>query len=235
MTARIVYEGLQKIFRYERNQHGDIDESEDPFKCDETPFKDNSEKDKGSEEKEEVKDEINQRSSDHFSKESLVMNREISTPVDSELNNDALITEIREIRKEVHTLVEKISAPLERIVNFFEKYQDHFLSSHHNTNISQINNENQNIKQSDIVLHKIEDYEKVIEKYPYEVFVRDELPNLDSKSKKEYQRLYKLAENIEPLAFYLYKIHYWLNRQWKVFWWLTKNTVIWMMILIWRN
>ena len=58
MTARIVYEGLPKTFRYERNQHGDIDESEDPFKCEETPFKDNSEKDKGSE----VKDEINQRS-----------------------------------------------------------------------------------------------------------------------------------------------------------------------------
>ena len=37
------------------------------------------------------------------------MNREISTPIDSKLNNDALITEIREIRKEVHTLVEKIS------------------------------------------------------------------------------------------------------------------------------
>ena len=166
MTARIVYEGLQKTFRYERNQHGDIDESEDPFKCDETPFKDNSEKDKDSEEKEEVKDEINQRSSDHFSKESLVMNKEISTHVDSELNNDALITEIREIRKEVHTLVEKISTPLERIANFFEKYQDHFLSSHHNTIFSQINNENQNINQSEVVLHQIEDYEKVREKYP---------------------------------------------------------------------
>ena len=146
MTARIIYEGLQKTFRYERNQHGDVYESEDPFKCDETPFKDNSEKDKGSEEKEEVKDEIYQRSSDHFSKEALVMNREISTPVDSELNHDALITEIREIRKEVHTLVEKISTPLERIANFFEEYQDHFLSSHHNTIFSQINNENQNIK-----------------------------------------------------------------------------------------
>ena len=41
------------------------------------------------------------------------MNKEISTPVDSDLNNDALITEIREIRKEVCTLVEKISTPLE--------------------------------------------------------------------------------------------------------------------------
>ena len=46
MTARIVYEGLQKTFRYERNQHGYIDESENPFKCDETHFKDNSEKTK---------------------------------------------------------------------------------------------------------------------------------------------------------------------------------------------
>ena len=170
MTARIVYEGLQKTFRYERNQHGDIDESEDPFKWDETSFKDNSEKDKGSEEKEEVKDEINQRLSDHFSKESLVMNREISTSVDSELYNDTLITKIREIRKEVHTLVEKISSPLERIANLFEKYQDRFLSSHHNTNFFQINNENQNIKKNDIVLHKSEDYAKVREKSPYEVF-----------------------------------------------------------------
>ena len=163
------------------------------------------------------------------------MNREISTPVDSELNNDALITEIREIRKEVHTLVEKILAPLERIANFFEKYQDHFLSFHHNTNFSQIYNENQNIKQSDIVLHKIEDYEKVIEKYPYEVFVRDELPNLDSKSKKEYQKLYKLVEHIEPLVFFLYKTHYWPNKQWKASCWLTKNTVKWIMSLIWKN
>ena len=133
------------------------------------------------------------------------MNREISTPVDSELNNDALITEIREIRKEVHTLVEKISTSLERIANFFEKYQDHILSSHHNIIFFQISNDNQNIKQSEVALHQIEEYEKVREKYPYEVFDRDELPSLDSKSKKEYQRLYKLAENIEPLAFYLYK------------------------------
>ena len=101
--------------------------------------------------------------------------------------------------------MKKISTPLARIANFFEKYQDHFLSSHHNTIFSQINNENQNIKQSEVVLHQIEDYKKVREKYPYEVFVRDELPNLDSKSKKKYQRLYKLVENIESLAFYLYK------------------------------
>ena len=76
---------------------------------------------------------------------------------------------------------------------------------------------------------------KLEKKYPYEVFVRDELPNLDSKSKKEYQRLYKLAENIEPLAFYLYKTRYWPKKQWKASCWLTKNTVKCMMSLIWKT
>ena len=91
--------------------------------------------------------------------------------------------------------LKKISTPLERIANFFEKYQDHFLSSHRNTIFSQINNENQNINQSEVVLHQIEDYEKVREKYPYEVFVRDELPHFDSKSKrsiKDYTNLLKI-------------------------------------------
>ena len=75
----------------------------------------------------------------------------------------------------------------------------------HLDNIDQIINKNQDVKKSEVVLHQIEDYEKVRDKYPYEVFTRDELPNLDSKSKKEYQRYYKLSEQIEPLAFYLYR------------------------------
>ena len=75
----------------------------------------------------------------------------------------------------------------------------------HPDNIDQIINKNQDVKKSEVVLHQIEDYEKVRDKYPYEVFTRDELPNLDSKLKKEYQRYYKLSEQIEALAFYLYR------------------------------
>ena len=75
----------------------------------------------------------------------------------------------------------------------------------HPDNIDQIINKNQDVKKSEVDLHQIEDYEKVRDKYPYEVFTRDELPNLDLKSEKEYQRYYKLSEQIEPLAFYLYR------------------------------
>ena len=82
------------------------------------------------------------------------MNGEISTPIDSELNNDALITEIREIKKKFTLWLKNIKSFREDS-NFFEKYQEYFLSSHHNTIFSQINYENQNIKQSEVVLHQI--------------------------------------------------------------------------------
>ena len=55
------------------------------------------------------------------------------------------------------------------------------------------------INQSEVVVHTIEDYQKVRDKYPFEAFIRSELANLDSKSKKEYSRVLKIAENIEPL------------------------------------
>ena len=186
-------------------QQGNIEEPLDDFKSYHTPSKENSEKDRLSEEKEDPNEGIIHGSNDNLSKESLAVKRNNSIHTDSEPNKDALLNEIREIRKEVHILAEKISKPIEKIAKFFETYQNHFLSTSHNPNIDQISNKNQDLKQSEVVLHKIEDYKKVRDKYPYEVFTRDELPNLDSISKKEYQRYYKLAEQIEPLAFYLYR------------------------------
>ena len=73
-----------------------------------------------------------------MSKESLAMKRNNSIHTDSEPNKDALLNKIREIRKEVHTLAEIISKPIEKIANNFEKYQNHFLSTSHNSNIDQI-------------------------------------------------------------------------------------------------
>ena len=110
------------------------------------------------------------------------MKRNNSIHIDSEPNKDALLNEIREIRKEVHILAEKIA-------NFFETYQNHFLSTSHNPNIDQISNKNQDLKQSEVVLHQIEDYEKVRDKYPYEVFTRDEFPYLDLKIKKGVSKI----------------------------------------------
>ena len=76
---------------------------------------------------------------------------------------------------------------------------------------SSIKNNEQNIaniheiNQSEVVVHTIEDYQKVSDKYPFETFIRSELANQDSKSKKEYSRVLKIAENIEPLAYFLFK------------------------------
>ena len=205
MTARIVYNGLQKIFRYEMTQHGDIEEQFDPFKSDPANSKRDSDNDRQSEKKEETKEEIVHNSNDNLSKESLFMNRDNSTPINSESNKDLLLDEIKKVNKEIHTLGEKILNPLERIANFFEKYEHHFLSSHQSYNTAQAINENKDNKQSEVVWHQIEDYEKVRDKYPYEIFIRDELPNLETRSKKEYQTFYKLAEHKEPLAYFLYK------------------------------
>ena len=124
------------------------------------------------------------------------MKRNNSIHTDSEPNKDALLNEIREIRKEVHILAEKISKSIEKIAIFFETYQNHFLSTSNNPNIDQISNKNQDLKQSEVVLHQIEDYEKVRDKYPYEVFTRDELPNLDSKSKKSIKDITNLQSKL---------------------------------------
>ena len=101
--------------------------------------------------------------------------------------------------------MEKIATPLNMIANYI--MQNHLLKPE----IPLIENEGQNsldiqeIKQSDIVIHTVEDYQKVRDKYPYEIFLRSELINLNTKSKKEYSRVLRIADNIEPLAYFLFK------------------------------
>ena len=110
MTSRIVYNGLHKKFRYEMTQHGDIEEPLDDLKSYHTPSKENSEKDRLSEEKEDPNEGIIHGSNDNLSKESLAVKRNNSIHTDSEPNKDALLNEIREIRKEVHILAEKFQS-----------------------------------------------------------------------------------------------------------------------------
>ena len=52
---------------------------------------------------------------------------------------------------------------------------------------------------------KIENYETIREKYPYEAFIEDKLPHLNSKLQVECSNALNIAKNIEPLAFFLYK------------------------------
>ena len=46
--------------------------------------------------------------------------------------------------------------------------------------------ENHEIPQSEVVIHQIENYETIREKYPYEVFIEDKLPHPNSKLQQEY-------------------------------------------------
>ena len=64
---------------------------------------------------------------------------------------------------------------------------------------------NSEIKQSDVVIHTVEDYQKVRDKYLFEIFLRSELANLSPKSKKEYSRVLQISRKIEPLAYLLFR------------------------------
>ena len=101
--------------------------------------------------------------------------------------------------------MKKIAALLNRIANYIMQNQIP------RPEISPIENNEQNIaniheiNQSEVVVHTIEDYQKVRDKYPFETFIRSEFANLDSKSKKEYSKVLRIAENIVPLAYFLFK------------------------------
>ena len=64
---------------------------------------------------------------------------------------------------------------------------------------------NSEIKQSDVVIHTVEYYQKVRDKYHFEIFLRSELANLNPKSKKEYSRVLQISRNIESLAYFLFR------------------------------
>lgn len=58
---------------------------------------------------------------------------------------------------------------------------------------------------SEVVEHSIDNYEIRREFYPYEKFKVEELPILGNASKKIYNDMLRLANGIEPLAYYFYE------------------------------
>ena len=116
-----------------------------------------------------------------------------------------LIDEIKLLRKEQAGFISKIANPLERIASKIETihtspyFTQNDLKDH---NIYKINEDDQ---QNEVVFHQVEDYETIRKFNPFEKFKRDELNNLGPISKKEYQRLLKLTESYESLAYFLYQ------------------------------
>ena len=205
MSAFIVYSGLQKTFKYEMFQHGNSGESENHSFENKTPAQSNHEQDRHSDFQEEVKEEISHESNETISDASMIVNNNISTPIEAKSDKDELLFEIKEFRKDFKTLIEKVSVPLEKIANILQNYETTPQLLSRNLESQPYYNKKQDIKQSKVTYHQIEDYEKIRDIYPFEIFLRDILPNLESTSQKEYQRLYKIADHNEPLAYYLYK------------------------------
>ena len=75
--------------------------------------------------------------------------------------------------------------------------------NHNNNKFLQFN-KSQN-QQSDVEEHQIENPEMFRELYPFERFEQDQFQNLESESKKFYQRLIKFTSNWKPLAYYFFE------------------------------
>ena len=119
-------------------------------------------------------------------------------------NYESLRNEIKELRKDLKTWMEKIAAPLNIIANFItQNNAQKFESTIREYSIPTPENA-QEINQADVVIHTVEDNQKVRYKYPFETFVRNELAYLDSKSTTEDSKMLKSEDNYEPLAFILF-------------------------------
>ena len=113
--------------------------------------------------------------------------------------------EIKGLRDDFKFWMEKIVAPLIIIANSMMANQNPKFD--HAQLVDNVPDENniQEINQSEVVEHKIDNYEAVREMYPFELFKKELFPNLNKKSKNEYSKLLKADDFMEPLAFFLYK------------------------------
>ena len=98
--------------------------------------------------------------------------------IDSEIPQEdyaSLRNEIKELRNDLKTWMEKIAAPLNLIANYIMQNlipkPENFPIENNEQNIANIHE----INQSEVVVHTIEDYQKVRDKYPFETFIKSEL------------------------------------------------------------
>ena len=154
---------------------------------------------------EEEKGEENEKSN---LEESISSSSSSEDELDSNYQPDDYISirnEIKELRNDIKIWMEKLATPLNIIANYIMQNQipksEIPFTEDKELKVADV----PEIKQSDVVIHTVEDYQKVRNKYPFEIFIRSELPNLNSKSQKEYSRVLKIAGNIEPLAYFLFR------------------------------
>ena len=200
----VEYVDRRKWFTYEVFEKLKYGKEETIQDCKEDSRRDQQSGDSHSHFDEEEKEEESESDNDHSI--SSIENSEVESKYDDHracLNS--LRDEIKELRNDIKICMEKIIVPLNAIANYIIKRQEP------ENEVLNVNNnvkpiiENQEIPQSEVVIHQIENDETMREKYPYEVFIEDKLPHLNPKLQVEYSNALNIAGNIEPLAFFLYK------------------------------
>ena len=104
-------------------QHGNSRESKSHSFENKTPAQSNYEEDRHSNFQEEVKEELIHESNERISDASVIVNKDFLTPVEAKSDKDELLFEIKESRIDFKTLIEKVSAPLEKIVDILQNYE----------------------------------------------------------------------------------------------------------------
>ena len=198
------YSGKQKWFTYEMFSHMKWEQSESVQNhCsddkEDKPSGGNKSESNDVEKNEEHKSRVN---------ESVLSNGNSETePRIANKQNKivALRAELKEFKNDFKTWMERVIVPLNMIANYIMQNQGLQIKPPNHDNIASDINVNENVNQSNIVIHQIEYPNVFRKKYPYEIFIEEELSNLDPKLMKDYSNSLKLANNIEPLAFFLYK------------------------------
>ena len=119
-----------------------------------------------------------------------------------------LCKEIKGLRDDIKVWMERLIAPLNTIANHIEKNKGIGIEFQNPSNSILVITQNIEIPQSEVIIHKIEDYEAIRGQYSYEIFIKEKLSNLNSNSKKEYSKVLSLSGNIGPLAYFLYANSY---------------------------
>ena len=94
----------------------------------------------------------------------------------------SLKKEINDLKNDFHTWMEKISAPLNIIANSIVQNKPPVIEMPIIEENVQVQEENKETPQSKVVIHQVEDLNSIRDKYPYEIFIKDKLPNVDKQS-----------------------------------------------------
>ena len=199
------YEGKQKWYAYEIFKALKYSQTEDAVNKE---FEQSQPKDCENHTKNLEEEEKGEEVKQSCPEESISSSSDSEDELDSDYQPEDYVSirnEIKELRNDFKIGLEKIAIPLNIIANYImqnqmPKPEIPLLDANESNSLN--NSEN---KQSDVVIHTVEDYQKVRDKYPFEIFLRSELANLSPKSKKEYSRVLQISRNIEPLAYFLFR------------------------------